>query len=329
LETRVLAVHVRHPPTLALGPHRAGAWTFSLLFFLESVARASLVTVLPLTAFALFGSKEAVSLAYTLVSVVSLAFTFAIPALVRLLSRRWAYTAGAGLLGLYAALLALSVYASYILMQRPNPLDMPLGWTIACIAIFVVMGVLTPLAFDAAALVPFFVLALIVVAFAVLCVIAEKVLESFVWIAVPFLAVGIPILGIFIKAEFGWDSTAVFAFLVVFVIIQLVMILSRANWIDARRLAWELPLIVVLLGLGLLFRLGDGYKGVYVGENLVDATRKFLCEPDGAFQAHAHWHLLGGIALLMAYDLLTQFQKGDHDPLDRPVIFPDAQAYKT
>jgi len=229
----------------------------------------------------------------------------------------------------YAALLALSVYASYILMQRPNPLDMPLGWTIACIAIFVVMGVLTPLAFDSAALVPFFVLALIVAAFAVLCVIAEKVLESFVWIAVPFLAVGIPILGIFIKAEFGWDSTAVFAFLVVFVIIQLVMILSRANWIDARRLAWELPLIVVLLGLGLLFRLGDGYKGVYVGENLVDATRKFLCEPDGAFQAHAHWHLLGGIALLMAYDLLTQFQRLGRDPLDRPAIFPDAQAYKT
>lgn len=102
-----MAVHVRHPHTLALGPQRAGAWTFSLLFFLESIARASLVTVLPLTAFGLLGSKEAVSLAYTAVSVVSLAFTFAIPALVRRLSRRWAYTLGAGLLCLYAVLLAL------------------------------------------------------------------------------------------------------------------------------------------------------------------------------------------------------------------------------
>lgn len=102
-----MAVHVRHPDTLALAPPRAGAWTFSLLFFLESVARATLVTVLPLTAFALLGSKEAVSLAYTLVSLVALGFTFAIPALVRRLSRRWAYTTGAGLLGLYAIMLAL------------------------------------------------------------------------------------------------------------------------------------------------------------------------------------------------------------------------------
>jgi MFS family permease len=106
-----LAVHVRHPHTLghtlATGPQRAGAWTFSLLYFLESIARASLVTVLPLTAFGLFGSKEAVSLAYTAVSVAALGFTFAIPALVRRLRRRWSYTLGAGLIGLYAALLAL------------------------------------------------------------------------------------------------------------------------------------------------------------------------------------------------------------------------------
>ena len=92
---------------LAQSPRRAGAWTFSLLFFLELIARASLITVLPLTAFGLLGSKEAVSLAYTLVSVAALAFTFAIPSLVRLLSRRWAYTFGAGILALYAVLLAL------------------------------------------------------------------------------------------------------------------------------------------------------------------------------------------------------------------------------
>jgi MFS family permease len=100
-----LALHVRHPgPILGAQPN---AWTFSLLFFLESVARASLVTVLPLTAYALFGGKEAVSLAYTLVSLAALGFTFAIPALVRRLSRRRAYTLGALLLGLYAVLLAL------------------------------------------------------------------------------------------------------------------------------------------------------------------------------------------------------------------------------
>lgn len=102
-----MAVHVRHPIPISAAPARAGAWTFSLLFFLESVARASLVTVLPLTAYGLLGGKELVSLAYTGVSVVALGFTFAIPALVRRLSRRWSYTLGAGLLGLYAVLLAL------------------------------------------------------------------------------------------------------------------------------------------------------------------------------------------------------------------------------
>ena len=59
------------------------------------MARASLVTVLPLTAYGLFGSKEAVSLVYTSVSLVALGFTFLIPMLVRRLSRRWAYRSGA------------------------------------------------------------------------------------------------------------------------------------------------------------------------------------------------------------------------------------------
>ena len=57
------------------------------------------VTVLPLTAYALFGSKETVSLVYTAVSLVALGFSFAIPMLVRRLSRRWTYTLGCALLG--------------------------------------------------------------------------------------------------------------------------------------------------------------------------------------------------------------------------------------
>ena len=104
-----MAIHVRHPVLISAGPARPGALTFSLLFLLESIARASLVTVLPLTAYGLFGSKETVSLAYTSVSLGALGFTFLIPLLVRRLSRRWAYTLGCGLLGLYAILLALDV----------------------------------------------------------------------------------------------------------------------------------------------------------------------------------------------------------------------------
>ncbi|HRO10793.1 MFS transporter [Amaricoccus sp.] len=108
-----MALHVRHPSLILSA--QPNAWTFSILFFLESVARASLVTVLPLTAYALFGGKEAVSLAYTLVSLVALGFTFAIPALVRRLSRRWAYTLGATLLGVFALLLALDAPPALVL----------------------------------------------------------------------------------------------------------------------------------------------------------------------------------------------------------------------
>jgi MFS family permease len=100
-------MHVRHPILIPAPRIRAGAWTFSGLFFLESVARAALLTVLPLTAYALFGDKETVSLVYTAVSVVALGFSFAIPLLVRRLTRRWTYTLGAVLLALYAVLLGL------------------------------------------------------------------------------------------------------------------------------------------------------------------------------------------------------------------------------
>lgn len=110
-----MAIHVRHPILISTAPAEPGVWTFSLLFFIESVARASLVTVLPLTAYGLFGGKEGLSLAYTSVSLAALGFTFAIPAVVRRLSRRWAYTLGAGLLALYAILLALEVPTALVL----------------------------------------------------------------------------------------------------------------------------------------------------------------------------------------------------------------------
>jgi MFS family permease len=110
-----MAVHVRHPILISAAPAQPGVWTFTTLFFLESVARATLVTVLPLTAYGLLGGKEAVSLAYTAVSVVALGFTFAIPTLVRRLSRRWTYTLGCLLLGLFAVLLALDAAPALVL----------------------------------------------------------------------------------------------------------------------------------------------------------------------------------------------------------------------
>jgi MFS family permease len=98
-----MAFHVRHP--VLLPARQPGTWTFSGLFFLESVARASVVTVLPLTAYAIFQTKESVSLVYTLVAMVALGLSFAIPALVRRLTRRWTYTLGAALIAACAVLI--------------------------------------------------------------------------------------------------------------------------------------------------------------------------------------------------------------------------------
>ncbi len=100
-----MALNVRHPPLL--GAAQPGAWTFSGLFFLESLARATLLTVLPLTVYAVFRDKEAVSLVYTAASLAALSVSFSIPLLVRRLSRRWTYTLGATLIGLCALLVGL------------------------------------------------------------------------------------------------------------------------------------------------------------------------------------------------------------------------------
>ena len=100
-----LALHVRHPVWLSMAPGQA-AWAFATLFLIESVARASVSTVLPLHAYDLLKDKGQVSLAYTGVALAALVLSFAIPYMIRFLSRRWSYTIGAGLLALCGLLLA-------------------------------------------------------------------------------------------------------------------------------------------------------------------------------------------------------------------------------
>ena len=88
-----MAFHVRHPVWISTAPGQA-AWAFATLFFVESIARASVATVFPLHAYDLFGSKESVSLAYTSVALGALVISFAIPTMIRMFSRRWSYTVG-------------------------------------------------------------------------------------------------------------------------------------------------------------------------------------------------------------------------------------------
>jgi predicted MFS family arabinose efflux permease len=101
-----MAIHVRHPMWLE-GVARPGVGAFALLFAIESFARAILVTVIPLQAFAALQSSRAVSLMFTCVGVAGLIGSLFIPFLIRLIPRRWVYTLGALGLVVAAALFAL------------------------------------------------------------------------------------------------------------------------------------------------------------------------------------------------------------------------------
>lgn len=89
-----MAFNVRHPIWLTAAP-RPGIRTFALLYTVETFARASIATVLPIQAYDLLASEQRVSFAYTFTAFCSLAFSLAIPHLIRGLSRRWVYSLGA------------------------------------------------------------------------------------------------------------------------------------------------------------------------------------------------------------------------------------------
>ncbi len=79
-----------------LGPvARAGGPAFIVLFTLDTLARAILVTVLPLQAYDLLGDVQKVSILYLAASIAGLMGSLAVPWLVRTFQRRWALTLGA------------------------------------------------------------------------------------------------------------------------------------------------------------------------------------------------------------------------------------------
>lgn len=86
-----------------------GVWTFSLLFFMETMARASSATVVPLQAYDVLGqSEQQVSFLYTVIGIVALVASFAIPGLIHLVARRWTYTIGVGCM-----LVAFAAFATF------------------------------------------------------------------------------------------------------------------------------------------------------------------------------------------------------------------------
>lgn len=100
-----MALNVRHPVWLPAAP-APGIRVFALLYMLETFARASIATVIPIQAFDLIRSEQTVSFLYAGVAVAAFSFSMLIPFLITALTRKWVYTLGAALLVAAAAALA-------------------------------------------------------------------------------------------------------------------------------------------------------------------------------------------------------------------------------
>ncbi|MCU9839270.1 MFS transporter [Ruegeria sp. WL0004] len=88
---------VRHSPAPSVRD-------FGFIAGLEAVVRGILISVFPLAMYRALGSAESVSLAYFLIGILSLVAGLMVPFLIRFVPRRWAYTGGALLFVIGAAL---------------------------------------------------------------------------------------------------------------------------------------------------------------------------------------------------------------------------------
>ena len=101
-----MAFSARYPIWLTGAP-KPTAGAFTLLFMVESFARALVATVISLQAYELLGSGQKVSQIYMLVACGSLITTLLIPTIIAYTARRFVYTFGAVALILGAAALAM------------------------------------------------------------------------------------------------------------------------------------------------------------------------------------------------------------------------------
>ena len=88
-----MATQVRHPIWLP-AVRAPGASTFAILYALESFARASVSSVIPIQIYEVLRDKQAVSLVYTGVALAGISVTLFMPLLIARFARRWVYTAG-------------------------------------------------------------------------------------------------------------------------------------------------------------------------------------------------------------------------------------------
>ena len=109
-----MTTQVRHPIWFfAVRP--AGARTFATLYGLESFARASISSVIPIQAYDILRSEQGVSILYTIVALLGLSVTLFMPMLIARFSRRWIYTAGVVSLAVGSAFFMFDTLAGQVL----------------------------------------------------------------------------------------------------------------------------------------------------------------------------------------------------------------------
>ena len=109
-----MTTQVRHPIWFfAIRP--AGARTFATLYGLESFARASISSVIPIQAYEILRNEQGVSILYTVVALLGLSATLFMPVLIERFSRRWIYTAGVLALILGSVLFVSGTLAGQVL----------------------------------------------------------------------------------------------------------------------------------------------------------------------------------------------------------------------
>jgi len=103
-----------HSPVLLANVEDARARAFVVLFTCDAFARAVLISLVPLQAYALFGAAQLVSIIYFLVGGLGFAANLAVPLILHRLKRRWVLTLGAGAQMASALLFALTTTSSLV-----------------------------------------------------------------------------------------------------------------------------------------------------------------------------------------------------------------------
>ena len=84
-----------HSPILLANVEDTKARAFVVLFTCDAFARAILISLVPLEAYALLGAAQLVSVVYFLVGILGLAANLTVPLILHRIRRRWVLTIGA------------------------------------------------------------------------------------------------------------------------------------------------------------------------------------------------------------------------------------------